>query len=761
MKRCIKIVSLFLCLQSFLLNGVIAQNLEINQLVTTAIYQKSWKEAEKLLSQIIQKNPSDIEALKKRGELRMMLGNYKDAILDFANIINQDPTQAKIYNRRGECYMKIGEYAYAFGDYQQSSKIFGGSSEPYVGMAKALIARKLMTKAKEILKDGIKLDKRNQNLAALEGYIYLLENEPIKAFEILNPIVKKDDKNADANYYMGLYYKQSNQTKLAIQYFEKSTQINLFFLEAYIEKFQANIQEGLDAKVEKEIKFLKSSENYVGTEFRDNTYLTILQYVAEYNQNKKSSGSFTGADAFYDRLFRKLENNPAASSENIKNILKLAKFRKEKPEAENEPNLIGFAATFYKKIIEKNPNYDAHLSLGAIYYKIGYLKKAKDNLSASLKYKDQSINNGREADDILAKINQNTLDNKGPAIFVSSPAMASARGGIITENEAEKVAVIGTVTDENKIISVSINGNPAKVNNNGDFEGEVFLKQEITEIKIIATDELGNQNTHAFKMKKKTDKAINLEYVDLQKVFGKRKAVIMVTDNYDFWQKLNNPILDGRKLKEVLENNYGYDVELIENPTQKEALAKLRQLAKAKYNHNDQLLLFYGGHGDFDQDTKLGYVILKDSKKVEDDPERTTWVSHSVVETLLAGIGCKHVGVIIDACFSGTFDKDLALERGDGKIKDIVKYAKQKFQLSSRNFLTSGGKEYVSDGRPGKHSPFMEKLLGILTNVKGTALLSWGDISNEMKKGKEINPRSGTFTNHQTGGEYLLLYTER
>ncbi|TAG05664.1 MAG: hypothetical protein EAZ44_03210 [Cytophagia bacterium] len=761
MKRCIKTVSLFLCLQSFLLNDVIAQNLEINQLVTTAIYQKNWKEAEKLLNQIIQKSPSDIEALKKRGELRMMLGNYKEAVPDFATIINQDPTQAKIYNRRGECYMKIGEYAYAFGDYQQSSKIFGGSSEPYVGMVKALIARKLMTKAKEILKDGIKLDKRNQDLAALEGYIYLLENEPIKAFEILNPIVKKDDKNADANYYMGLYYKQSNQIKLAVQYFEKATQINQFFLEAYIEKLQINIQEGLYSKVEKEVRFLKTHKDYITTEFRDDIHLTILQYVAGYNQNKIISGAYTGAEALSNRTFRKLDNNLESYLDIFKASLKLVKFRKEKLEIENEPNLIGFAATFYKKIIEKNPTYDAHLSLGTIYYKIGHLKKAKDNLLTSLKYKDQSISNGREAEDILAKMNQNTLDNRGPAIFVSSPAMASARGGIITENEAEKVAVIGTVTDENKVISVSINGNPAKVNNNGDFEGEVFLKQEITEIKIIATDELGNQNSHAFKMKKKADKAINLEYVDLQKVFGKRKAVIMVTDNYDFWQKLNNPILDGRKLKEVLENNYGYEVELIENPTQKEALAKLRQLAKVKYNHNDQLLLFYGGHGDFDYDTKLGYVILKDSKKVEDDPERTTWVSHSVVETLLAGIGCQHVGVIIDACFSGTFDKDLALERGDGKIKDIVKYAKQKLQLSSRNFLTSGGKEYVSDGRPGKHSPFMEKLLGILTNVKGTALLSWGDISNEMKKGTDISPRSGTFTNHKPGGEYLLLHTER
>ncbi len=63
----------------------------------------------------------------------------------------------------------------------------------------------------------------------------------------------------------------------------------------------------------------------------------------------------------------------------------------------------------------------------------------------------------------------------------------------------------------------------------------------------------------------------------------------------------------------------------------------------------------------------------------------------------------------MDVCFGGTFDQSLASSRGlddEYKEKSPAEFITQKLTYKTRKFLTSGGKQYVSDGIPGKHSPF-------------------------------------------------------
>ena len=50
---------------------------------------------------------------------------------------------------------------------------------------------------------------------------------------------------------------------------------------------------------------------------------------------------------------------------------------------------------------------------------------------------------------------------------------------------------------------------------------------------------------------------------------------------------------------------------------------------------------------------------------------------------------------------------------------DQFEYINRKLKLKTRKFLTSGGKEYVSDGRPGQHSPFVRKLLEAIRSYGG------------------------------------------
>ncbi|TAE73737.1 MAG: hypothetical protein EAZ85_06310 [Bacteroidetes bacterium] len=764
--RCLQFLSLFFCCNLFLLN-IIAQSSALDPFddVATAIYTKNLKQAEFLLSQILAKNPKNLKALQMRAQIRTGIGSFKDAISDLLEATKLESGNATLYNDLGDCYYKAGEYALALVEYQTSNKIFGSDAKTYIGMVKCAIARGNISSAKEVLKNGKKIDKNNQTLCALEGYALLLEDQHFKAYEILNSTLQRNEKHPDVNYYLGLYHEKTNNYKQAIYFYNRAIIEDKFLLEAFIAKGRCSLKEGNYRQTKKEIGDLRLSKEYVQTNFRDNLELRLLEFIAEYssNTNGSSSKSFTDAESLFNNIvFRKQGENFVLYQKVLDMILNYTKFRNESKSKgiESSPNIIGLGIACSRRLIQKNDDYNAHLNLGTLYYKIGLVKDAKKNLLSALDKAHIANIDPKEAENILVKLNSISNDQKGPTIYISSPAMASARGGILIENQPEKLSVMGMVADDSKISSVLVNGNPAKLNENGNFESEVYLKEGITEIKIIASDDFGNSTTHTFSVKKKVEKD-NGGFMELKKIMGRKKAVILATDEYDFWSKLNNPINDAKELKRVLETNYGYEVEIVENPTQTQALAKLRQLAKAKYQPNDQLLLFYAGHGDYDNDTKLGYVILKDSKTVDKDPERTTWVSHTNVETLLAGIDCKHVGVIIDACFSGTFDKELALTRGDGNITDLKRYVNEKMKIQSRNFMTSGGKNYVSDGRPGKHSPFMEKLLEILTNVKGNAVLSWSDIAKDMKKVKDFQPKSGIFTKHEAGGEFLFLHEDK
>src|SRR5204863_1727930 len=72
--------------------------------------------------------------------------------------------------------------------------------------------------------------------------------------------------------------------------------------------------------------------------------------------------------------------------------------------------------------------------------------------------------------------------------------------------------------------------------------------------------------------------------------------------------------------------------------------------------------------------------------------------------------------------FGGTFDKKLArgAVRGENFSVDEINYLTNKISKRTRKFLTSGGKEYVPDGEPGRHSPFATQFIRVLKEIGGS-----------------------------------------
>lgn len=329
---------------------------------------------------------------------------------------------------------------------------------------------------------------------------------------------------------------------------------------------------------------------------------------------------------------------------------------------------------------------------------------------------------------------------------------------IVSKDELIKVR--GVAKDNDGISEVIVNGVSANISNNGEFETFISLNKGTNKINVTAKDKFNNQSNNTFNIsynKIIPNEPVNNNIVKLERT-GKDYALLFATDNYDYWNPLVNPINDAKTIQNELNENYNFITELLQNPTKVTLKSKLREYAMRKYEPDDQLFIFIAGHGQFDNTYKEGYIVTKDS--LLNDDIKDSYISHSELSTIVNNIGCKHIFLMMDVCFGGTFDQRIA-QRGDidNEYKEITKteFIKRKLKNKTRLYLTSGGKEYVSDGRAGQHSPFARKFLEALRNYGGSdSILTQSEINNYLEK-LSPEPRSGEFGNNEPGSDFIFL----
>jgi hypothetical protein len=172
----------------------------------------------------------------------------------------------------------------------------------------------------------------------------------------------------------------------------------------------------------------------------------------------------------------------------------------------------------------------------------------------------------------------------------------------------------------------------------------------------------------------------------------------------------------------------------------------------------DQVFIFFAGHGQFDQTFGEGFVVTKESQL--NDEAKTTYLSHNRLRSIVNNIPCEHILLAMDVCFGGTFDQAIAHR---GLDEEVYKEASQaemvtrKLSYKTRRYLTSGGKEYVPDGRPGMNSPFARKFLEALRSRGGKdMILSMGEINTYVETLKP-QPRAGEFGDNAPGSDFIFV----
>ncbi|MFY0687500.1 MAG: caspase family protein [Cyclobacteriaceae bacterium] len=236
-------------------------------------------------------------------------------------------------------------------------------------------------------------------------------------------------------------------------------------------------------------------------------------------------------------------------------------------------------------------------------------------------------------------------------------------------------------------------------------------------------------------------------------------ALLIGTDKYDHWSDLVNPVYDTETIAEELKESYGFDTELMADPSQEELLIKLKEYATKKYRPQDQLLIFIAGHGQFDEAFGEGYLVSKGS--LANDAAKTTYIAHSILRSVINNIPCEHILLIMDVCFSGTFDPVIAGSRA-AVYEDIddSELLVRKLTKKTRRYLTSGGKEYVSDGIPGKHSPFAQRFLEVLkTKGGGDRIITLTEMYPTMQRLQTL-PRTGEFGSNEKDSDFVFVVSQ-
>lgn len=238
-------------------------------------------------------------------------------------------------------------------------------------------------------------------------------------------------------------------------------------------------------------------------------------------------------------------------------------------------------------------------------------------------------------------------------------------------------------------------------NNSGGFTSYAAIEIEKVEEIIIARINKKNSTRKFYgtiTRKNDTENSLSGD-INSDKFYG----LLIGVQNYNDKNinTLNHPIEDTSKLYNVLVNNYTFNPEnlkILKNPTKNEITNQLDLLAN-KLNNNDNLLIFYAGHGFWDKSFEQGYWLPSDSKK----DMRGTYISNSTIRDYLKGIQSRNILLITDACFAGgIFKTRSAFTKSSTAINELYKKI-------TRVAITSGAMAEVPD-----KSVFLEYLIKYL-----------------------------------------------
>ncbi|MCA9447224.1 MAG: SUMF1/EgtB/PvdO family nonheme iron enzyme [Candidatus Omnitrophica bacterium] len=246
-----------------------------------------------------------------------------------------------------------------------------------------------------------------------------------------------------------------------------------------------------------------------------------------------------------------------------------------------------------------------------------------------------------------------------------------------------------------------------------------------------------------------------------ESLLGQQKALLIGIDHYTGFPALPNCVFDCRAIAQTLREDYGFDevVEVYDQDATREGILKTLRRVAANLGEKDSLLLYFSGHGIYDDFLDRGYWV-----PVDGNPEVSTCIPSSEIQTYVKVTPARHVWVVCDSCFSGSLFREKSAEAAPD-LSNLDRYVREMIQRKSRIVLAAGGNEPVTaDGFDG-HSMFAYFFLSALKHPART----WTDSSQiydqikvDLANNTRQTPQQGVIfgAGHERGEFFLFSKTK-
>lgn len=333
-------------------------------------------------------------------------------------------------------------------------------------------------------------------------------------------------------------------------------------------------------------------------------------------------------------------------------------------------------------------------------------------------------------------------ESQQAAIEIISPEYLSQTGrGMMKPLEIHALTIKGHISSPNTIQSLSINEMPVKVEKSGLFTVNHNLIDGENLITFEALDDKGITTTKEFTILKKANDVFSI---------SRYYALIIGIDEYDdpAITDLNEPTSDAEALYKVLTEEYTFDpqfTKVLKNPSRDKIYDMLDNLSLV-VTENDNLLIFYAGHGYWDESAEIGYWLPSDALQAK----KRDWMRNSAITEYVREINSHHTLLITDACFGGSIFKTRKA------FKDASMGIEKLHETPSRKAMTSGTLSEVPD-----KSVFMKYLLKQLESNKEKYTASeqlFYNIKPAVLNNSENTPQYGVMqSTGDEGGDFIFI----
>ena len=250
----------------------------------------------------------------------------------------------------------------------------------------------------------------------------------------------------------------------------------------------------------------------------------------------------------------------------------------------------------------------------------------------------------------------------------------------------------------------------------------------------------------------------NIESLDSQSSIrkGKDYAYFFYVSKFKDrnWPNLPETKFEVEKMAEELRSNYGFQVEIIPNPSRQAIIDKIRVINRKQYGPNDQILYFFSTHGDFNANTDRGFLIPYDGNI--NDTYGDTWLSYDKLGNDITASSCKHILLALDACYSGAFgDRWKYKPTGTpDETQDCTTKLNNALANSSRLYVTSGSRNQRTPAK----SKFAKRFLETLYQGHELGMIRIEDLRYYLNRIEFPSPEGGSFTNIHKGGDFVFVH---